>query len=277
MRFAVVGDVHEHWDAIDVRAIDAAGYDAVLFTGDLADRLHRRTLDVARRIAELRTPALLVPGNHDGTSPLGVLAEAVGWGLRRPGARRRHDARMSALRTALGRVVVGGLSAHRFGDVTVIVGRPHAMDGRRASFAHAGVPTVDDALARLRRVIDEGVGPIVFLAHNGPAGLGADRAAPFALRRTERDLGDPDLAQAVSYAVARGRPVLAVVAGHLHHRGHDRRWQSVVDGVLYVNAARVPRTYRADGRTVRVHVALTVDARAGTASAREIVDGGRHG
>ena len=32
---AVVGDVHGHFDAVDVRQLDAAGYDLILFVGDL--------------------------------------------------------------------------------------------------------------------------------------------------------------------------------------------------------------------------------------------------
>ncbi|MEQ1507813.1 MAG: hypothetical protein ABMB14_36630, partial [Myxococcota bacterium] len=117
--------------------------------------------------------------------------------------------------------------------------------------------------ARLRALVDAAPGALVFVAHNGPNGLGADRAAPFALRRGRRDLGDPDLADAVGYARDRGRTVLAVVAGHLHHRGANRRWQVERDGVLYVNAARVPRIRVDRGRTVRHHVELRIaDGRA---------------
>jgi uncharacterized protein (TIGR04168 family) len=262
VRVAVVGDVHTLWDEVDVRILDGLGYDLVLFTGDLGDRLHRRTLDVARRIAPLRTRALMVPGNHDGTTPLGVLAEAVGLLRRRPGSAARHRQRLDALREALGPVELGGFSAHRLGEeLTVVVARPHAMDGRRASFPHAGPRTLDESRRRLRDVVDQTDGPLLFLAHNGPLG-----PAPFA-RRRGRPLADTDLADAIAHARARGQRVVAVVAGHLHHRG-DRPWRAVEGGVLYVNAARVPRVRVTAGRTVRHHVALEITAHG--ASAREV-------
>ncbi|MEQ1568540.1 MAG: hypothetical protein ABMA64_23080, partial [Myxococcota bacterium] len=56
------------------------------------------------------------------------------------------------------------------------------------------------------------------------------------------------------------REVVAVVAGHLHHQGHDRRWSVGRDGVAYVNAARVPRWRGPARERERHHVALTVTA-----------------
>lgn len=266
MRIAAVGDIHEHWDARDCAGIDALGYDLVLFVGDLADRLHRRTLDVARRIAPLRTPALLLPGNHDATTPLGVLAEAVGRGLGRPGTAARHQRRRAALVEALHPVPVVGYSVHPFPAhaLTVIAARPHAMDGLRVTFSRAlGVPTLAASAERLGALVDATTGPLLFLAHNGPAGLGAEPDAPFSLRRGARDVGDPDLALAIARAQARGQPVVAVVAGHLHHRGHDRRWNVARGGVVYVNAARVPRVFDGADGPVRHHVAIEVlDGRA---------------
>ena len=53
--------------------------------------------------------------------------------------------------------------------------------------------------------------------------------------------------------------MLAVVAGHMHHRlkgGGERRWLVERAGVLYVNAARVPRI---DGDGRRYHVRLETD------------------
>ena len=53
--------------------------------------------------------------------------------------------------------------------------------------------------------------------------------------------------------------VLAVVAGHMHHRlkgGGERKWLVESDGVLYVNAARVPRIEKSGQR---YHVCLETD------------------
>jgi uncharacterized protein (TIGR04168 family) len=268
MRIALVGDVHERWTHDDSRAVDALGYDVVLFVGDLGDRLHRRTLDVARAISTLRTRALLVPGNHDATTPLGVLAEALGIALRRPGAGARSLVRIDRLQAALGPVALVGYTAHRLDGLTLVAGRPHAMDGRRVTFADAiearfGLSTLAASARRLRDLVDSTEGPLAFLGHNGPLGLGAEADAPFSHRG--RDLGDPDLADAIDHARRAGRPVLAVMAGHLHHDGGDRRWLVERDGTAYVNAARVPRTGGGMRRYVEVRIA------AGRARVREIV------
>lgn len=267
MRIALVGDVHLRWTEDDSRAVDALGYDLVLFVGDLADRLHLRTLAVARAIATLRTRALLLPGNHDATTPLGVLAEALGVGLRRPGAGRRALRRIDRLQAALGPVALAGYTTHAFPGLTVIAGRPHAMDGRRVSFVQAvearfGLSTLAASSRRLRDLVDATEGPLAFLAHNGPYGLGAEPDAPFSHRG--RDLGDPDLADAIAHARRAGRPVVAVMAGHLHHDGRDRRWLVERDGTAYVNAARVPRTSSGARRHLEIRVV------SGRAHVREI-------
>ena len=77
------------------------------------------------------------------------------------------------------------------------------------------------------------------------------------------DWGDPDLEAAIDHALARGKRVLAVVAGHMHHRtkcGNERPWRLDRDGVIYVNAAKVPRIFAADSRVQRHHVALEIGA-----------------
>jgi uncharacterized protein (TIGR04168 family) len=262
------------WDQRDSDALDALAYDLVLFVGDLPTMLHRDALDVARRIATLRTRALLIPGNHDGTSPFGVLAEAVRRATARPGLAARVEARLDALQEALGPVAIAGYSVHPFPELTVIAARPHAMDGHRLSFAPAvealhGVSSLAGSMRRLRELVGATSGDLLFVAHNGPLGLGSDPRAPFALRRGT-DLGDPDLADAVAWARRDGHRVRAVVAGHLHHTGGDsRRWQVERDDTLYVNAARVPRIFERDGVVVRHHVALTIEP--DRVSAREVL------
>jgi uncharacterized protein (TIGR04168 family) len=116
---------------------------------------------------------------------------------------------------------------------------------------------------RLRDLVDATEGPLAFLAHNGPYGLGGEPDAPFS--HGGRDLGDPDLTDAIEHARRSGRAVAAVMAGHLHHDGRDRRWLVERDGTAYVNAARVPRT----SGEARRHVEIRVDA--GRARVREVV------
>jgi hypothetical protein len=61
----------------------------------------------------------------------------------------------------------------------------------------------------------------------------------------------------VSYAQNSGRHVLAVVGGHMHRklRGGGERLSKVErDGVVYVNAARVPRVDSVGRHHVRVEI-----------------------
>jgi len=265
MRVAIIGDVHERWDGADTAFFEPSAWDLVLFVGDLPGPSHRGTLSVARRIATLRTPAILVPGNHDGTSPLQVLAEAtrIGCDLSRWGA--VQERRVAQLRDALGPVALGGFSVHPCGEVDVVVARPHAMDGRYASFQPYlrrafGVADLEDSTERLRECVDRCTQPILFLSHNGPRGLGGTRDDLFGLRRPERDNGDADLAQAIAYARSSGHRVLACISGHMHHSGDGgmRRWTTTREGVRYVNAARVPRVFERNGRPRRHCVELVM-------------------
>lgn len=271
MRLALVGDVHGLWGDPDVEQIDRLGYTAVLVTGDLPGRLHRDTLAVARAIARLRTPVYAIAGNHDGTAPLQVAAEALDTFRDLPWHHRLQRVRVAELDTALRPHVLGGYSLHTIADeafaVDLIVARPHAMDGRHLTFRawlaeRYGVTSLQASAARLKALVDAARHPIVVLCHNGPKGLGV--GGPWGLRRHDRDNGDPDLAEAIAHAQATGKRVLAVCGGHVHH-GRERTWRVEHDGVLYVNAARVPRVFRYEGREVRHHVRLHLDARGAVA------------
>ena len=68
-----------------------------------------------------------------------------------------------------------------------------------------------------------------------------------------------DLTAAIAHACARGRAPAAVIAGHMHwalRGGGARREQLERDGILYFNAARVPRIFQRDGETMHHHTAL---------------------
>jgi uncharacterized protein (TIGR04168 family) len=268
VRIAVVGDVHLAWDDQDVSALDGAGYDLVLFVGDLAGYGAEGAVRVARSIAKLRTPALVMPGNHDAvtTAQLGsevfytssLMREALAVGMAR---------RVKRLRLALGPVPLCGYSLHRFGALCVLAARPHSIGGPRLGFRRYlrqrfGVATLADSSARLCELFDAvALGEdIIVLAHCGPCGLGDTRDAIYGndFRPEQGDWGDPDLADALAHAANSGKSVRAVVAGHMHHHlrgGGQRTWQLERDGVLHVNAARVPRRKRTGERH---HVRLTL-------------------
>ena len=268
----VVGDVHLHFDDRDVAQLDARGYDLLLFVGDLAGYGHRGGLRVARHIARLQTPTLVMPGNHDGPSLLALAAEVFPR-LRplRPRLGRGQRARCRALASALGPARLVGYELCPMAACTVLAARPHSCGGRRLAFAPYlreayGIDSMAASSARLCALIDEAPSdrPLLILAHNGAAGLGDKRGdlcgRDFHARAG--DWGDPDLAEALAHAKREGRTITAVLSGHMHHAlrgGGQRTWQIERDGTLHVNAARVPRVFEEGEVLRRHHVALTID------------------
>lgn len=276
MRFAVIGDVHGCWNDADTAYFNRGAYDALLFVGDLPPLTG--SLPVARRLARLRSPAFLIPGNHDATTAAQFLAE-----LRH---RHRlaalfsvgHARREAQLREALGpvKLVAYSLDLLDWGGkpLGLLAARPYSMGGDRIYFLRHlqhqyGVASFEDSVAKLRVLIDQAPHDLIVLSHNGPAGLGSARDDIFGcdFSRNGGDFGDPDLRDAIAYALASGRRVHAVVSGHMHHRlkrgGKRRVLQLQRDGVLYVNAARVRRIRRDAVGEQHHHVALTLDLAGG--------------
>lgn len=271
VRIGVIGDLHGRWGEEDLVGLGGSGYDALLFTGDLGGRWPKGSIGICRSIARLPLPTFVIPGNHDGPSLPQLVAEVLGRPDRSERGARRMQERVERLQDALSPHRFAGYCRHPLAeDLELIAGRPHSMGGDRVGFARFierrfGVGSMQESAERLRTLVQEsGASRLVFLAHNGPLGLGAERDDPFGCDfRPERlDFGDPDLAEAVLYARRIGKRVLAVVAGHMHHKvrgGGTRRWLVEREGTLYVNAARVPRVFRRAGRRVRHHVELVVD------------------
>lgn len=277
----VVGDVHLYWDDEDVAFFNSAGYDLLLFVGDLAAYTQVRGHRVARSLRKIRVPAMCIPGNHDGLHALQLGAEIA------PRAHRLRNAfcegqarRCRRLDKALGDVELVAYSQHRLAPagvpLNVVVGRPHSIGGRRLACLRYldeayGVDSMEASIERMKVLIDAcDDAPILFLAHNGPSGLGdrADSIWGCDFRKKEEDWGDQDLEEAVRYANGSGRRVLAAVAGHMHRRtktGKSRPAQVEKDGVLYVNAAEVPRHRQVNGTRQRHHVRLMVTAEEATA------------
>jgi uncharacterized protein (TIGR04168 family) len=272
----VIGDVHLFWDDEDVAFFNGCGYDLLLFVGDLAAYTQVRGQRVARSIGALRTPAMCIPGNHDGLHALQLGAEIA------PRAHRLRNAfcegqarRCRSLEKALGDVELVAYTQRRVAPagvpLNIVVCRPHSIGGRRLACLRYldeayGVDSMESSVARLKSLVDAcDDAPILFLAHNGPSGLGdrADSIWGCDFRKKEEDWGDRDLEEAVRYASSKGRKVLATVAGHMHRKtksGKRRPAQVEKDGVLYVNAAEVPRHRTANGVKTRHHVKLTVTA-----------------
>jgi uncharacterized protein (TIGR04168 family) len=270
----VIGDVHLFWDDEDVAFFNRGGYDLILFVGDLAAYTQVRGHRTARSLQKLRVPAMCIPGNHDGLHAFQLGAEIA------PRAHRLREAfclgqarRCRRLADALGDIELVAYTNRRLAPagipLNIVVCRPHSIGGRRLAclryLAEAyGVDSMESSIARLKSLVDAcDDAPILFLAHNGPSGLGdrADSIWGCDFRRREEDWGDQDLEAAVSYANSNGRKVLAAVAGHMHRKtksGKSRPAQVEKDGVLYVNAAEVPRHRQVTGEKKRHHVKLTV-------------------
>jgi uncharacterized protein (TIGR04168 family) len=286
---AVVGDLHSSWEQDDVRYFQGAGYPVLLVTGDLG---HSGTHDgrhIARSFAQLSAQVLVMPGNNDATDYPHIRAELT---YRRARADLLLDAVAEghSLPPSPDSALLCGYSVHPVAlhgfDFTLVAGRPFSMGGPELSYPQAlsrlyEVHSLSDSTERLCSLVDAAeTEHLVFFAHNGPSGLGALPEDIWGrdFHPDAGDWGDPDLRAAIEHARQRGKRTLAVVAGHMHwgltgREGALRRWQLREDGVLYVNAARVPRVFSdGEGNVVRHHVSLTLGPGGAVAEERLIVD-----
>jgi uncharacterized protein (TIGR04168 family) len=277
-KIALIGDLHSSWDAADAKYFNGSDYQLLLFTGDLASSRQRNGIEIARSLSRLTRPTLVMLGNNDAEEHARISAE-----LNYQQGRARLLQGAPSWRPGLASVRACGLDLHRFMvgdlDLSVICGRPFARGNSELSSPEAldasyGVRSAEESSARLKSLVDAAhTEHLLFLAHNGPLGLGAAAHSPWGrdFHPEAGDWGDADLAEAVEHARKVGRRVLAVVAGHMHWNlrcGGERRWQLERDGTLYVNAARVPRIVQAGERKAHHHVELQLNA--GGAQARDV-------
>jgi uncharacterized protein (TIGR04168 family) len=275
-RLALVGDLHSWWHDADTDYFNASPYELLLFTGDLGSNGPENGVAIARSLARLVRPTLVMMGNNDAAEYSRIAAE-----LSYRQGRERLLRGLPSLRPGQPTVRACGLSSHRFKltglDLTVIAGRPFAMGNSELSSAEAlrasyGVGAPHECAEMLNALVDSAeTEHLIFLAHNGPSGFGAEPDAPWGrdFHPDAGDWGDADLAAAVGHARASGRRVLAVVAGHMHWRlrtGGKRRWLAEQDGTLYVNAARVPRIVKRENQLIHHHLALSVTPSGAAAS-----------
>lgn len=269
IRIGVVGDLHTHWDDVDVAQFARTDYDLLFFVGDLGGGTPESSLRVARSISRLEKDVLVMPGNND-TGDIAELSAELShrMGLSRIAAMRSGADHRTSIRLC-------GYSKHRLTrdsvDVTLITARPHSLGGPALSFPdhmsmNYGIDSIDASFERLRVLIDESeTERLLFFSHNGPTGLGdaPDDMWGCDFKPGGGDWGDPDLELAIDHALAIGKRVLAVVAGHMHlvtKGGQERTWITERNGIVYVNSARVPRIFASDDDVHRHHVSLVVTA-----------------
>ena len=65
IRIGVIGDLHTHWDDVDVVQFNRSDYDLLIFIGDLGGGTADSSLRIARSISRLTEEALVIPGNKD--------------------------------------------------------------------------------------------------------------------------------------------------------------------------------------------------------------------
>ena len=273
MKIAVLGDIHRHFDRKDVAYFNRSEVDLLLLVGDLGNYRPREGEAIARVMAQLSKPALLIPGNHDGVTAWQLYAEIKQWTRLIRWGSRGQAKRMARLRQALGNVQVGGYGVHPFvsgeESVTVITARPHPMGGSALSYApylarQYGIHSLEQSAQRLKQCVDAAADTaLIFLAHNGPTGLGDQPASIWGcdFRPGAGDFGDEDLRVAIAYAQRQGKNVLAVIGGHMHQRTKKdaiRPWHITCDGIHYLNAARVPRIFTRAEQTLHYHLSLTL-------------------
>ena len=257
LRIAVLGDLHGELDgSIDGPLL--AGFDLRLCTGDLVPNRGKDRFDDAMRQARALADAavLTILGNHDG--PTGFTGRSF------PKSYLKLAEILGDRHVAMRRIEMPELR------LTLVGARPLSMGGGDA-LKHVPPGCEDWTIERwadeLSALLLAAEGErIVVLAHDGPAGLGATRDAIYGcdFRADEGDWGDPDLRLALDRAVAAGKPIVAVIAGHMHHAlrgGGTRRWIAREGGMLHVNAAIVPRV-TPEGRAVVVVTVDGMDARA---------------
>lgn len=279
-RIGIIGDLHTHWDDVDVHQIGNRQYDLLYFVGDLGGGTSSSSLRMARSISRLRQPTLVMPGNND-TFDINELA-----------AELNHQQGINKIQSIIrgtqsGSISLCGYSLHRVTAAgrqwSLIAARPHSMGGPELTFPDYmaetyGVGSLEDSRELLQGLVDDAAEDIVFLAHNGPSGLGDAPADMWGcdFKPGGGDWGDTDLEWAISYARSQCKRVWAVIAGHMHlttRQGEQRPWQQVVDDIMYVNTARVPRIFSRDSEVYRHHLVLRLDAAGASITEEYLVEG----
>lgn len=246
IRIAVVGDIHNQWEADDGIAIQHLGVDLVLFVGDFGNE----SVEVVRAIAALDIPKATVMGNHD------AWYTASDWGRKKSPYDHDKEDWVQEQLDLLGETHVGyGKLDFPALNLTVVGSRPFSWGGevwKNADFYQErfGVSNFEESTARIVAAANHAAyETVIFLGHNGPVGLG-DRAEDPCGKDWQPiggDFGDPDFTEAIAQTRATGKTIPLVTFGHMHHKlrhTHQHLRTAIYgspEGTIYLNAASVPR------------------------------------
>lgn len=246
LTLAVIGDVHDLWDADDAIALEALGIDLALFVGDFGNE----SVAVVKAIAQLDLPKAAIMGNHD------AWYSATEWGRKKCPYDRQTEDWVQEQLDLLGEAHVGygKLDLPEF-ELSIVGGRPFSWGG--SSWKNVGFYQdrydVHNFEESTQKIVDAAqqtaYDTIIFIGHCGPTGLGDQAEAPCGKdwKPIGGDYGDPDLEAAIAQTRSLGKQIPLVAFGHMHHHlRHTQqrlREQLVTDdiGTIYLNAARVPR------------------------------------
>lgn len=246
IKIAIVGDVHDRWEAADEIALQHLGVDLVLFVGDFGNE----SVQVVREIAAVKLPKATVFGNHD------AWYSASDWGKQKcPYDRQKEDWVQDQI--DLLKETHVGYSKLDFPELklTVVGSRPFSWGGdvwKNAEFykERFGVTSFAESTAKIVAAAETAAyDTVIFLGHNGPVGLGSNADDPCGKdwQPLGGDYGDPDLTEAIALVRKLGKTIPLVTFGHMHHdlrytKQHLRKTFVISsEGTMYLNAARVPR------------------------------------
>ena len=253
---AVVGDVHEQWEEADNSALEGLGVNLVLFVGDFGNE----SVPIVRKISQLSVPKAVIMGNHD------AWYTASGWGRKKcPYDRSKEDWLQDQL-DILGDLHVGysKLDFPQF-NLSVVGSRPYSWGGpewKNKGFLsdRYQVSSFKDSTEKIMSAVQEtSEQNVIFLGHNGPAGLGRDPEDICGKdwQPIGGDHGDPDFSQAIAQSYDFGKKIPLVTFGHMHHRlRHTRsrlrtRVVTNAEQTVFLNAACVPRVIEENGHKLR--------------------------
>jgi len=250
-KIAVIGDVHDQWEIEDNLALEALKVDLALFVGDFGNE----SLEIVGRIASLSLPKAVILGNHD------AWYSATPWGRKQCPYDRDKEDRVTAQLELLGVAHVGYSKLDLPSlQLSIVGGRPFTWGGaewKNGEFLQEryNISSFAESTAKIiANIQDTAYNNLIFLGHNGPAGLGKEAEAICGRdwQPLGGDHGDPDLAAAIAQAQLLGKQVSLVSFGHMHHRLRhttSRLRNPVVTssrGTVYLNAASVPRILHSD-------------------------------
>jgi uncharacterized protein (TIGR04168 family) len=246
IKIAVVGDIHDQWEADDGIALQRLDVDLVLFVGDFGNE----SVEVVRAIAALHISKAAIFGNHD------AWYTATDWGRKKCPYDRKKEDWVQQQMDLLGETHVGyGKLDFPALNLTVVGSRPFSWGGsvwKNADFYQERfrVRNFEESTTRMVAAANSAAyETVIFLGHNGPMGLG-DRAEDPCGKDWQPlggDFGDPDLTDAIAQVRAAGKRIPLVTFGHMHHNLRHTKQQlrtaiyTSPEGTIYLNAASVPR------------------------------------